>query len=148
MSQWYTISLSLIKIDLHVGDSVRNNINNKNKIKFKGEKGDRGLEGTSGPKGEQGPIGPPGPPGPGSRSEAVQYIPGPPGPPGPPGQPGTPGISIVGPKGEPGVSYLEEYPVHGSTKYFGRPGTFQQFRNILYYGNNLIHPNLLHATGL
>ncbi|CAG4950667.1 unnamed protein product [Colias eurytheme] len=55
------------------------------------------------------------------KSDVVQYIPGPPGPPGQPGLPGPPGISIVGPKGEPGLSYFEENPVHGSTKYFGRP---------------------------
>ncbi|XP_038223261.1 collagen alpha-1(XV) chain-like isoform X3 [Zerene cesonia] len=86
---------------------------------LKGEKGDRGNDGLPGPKGAEGP---PGPPGTAFKSDVVQYIPGPPGPPGQPGLPGPPGISIVGPKGEPGLSYFEENPVHGSTKYFGRPG--------------------------
>ncbi|CAK1550587.1 unnamed protein product [Leptosia nina] len=80
---------------------------------FKGAKGDRGDLGLPGPKGDQGP---PGPPGLSAKSDVVQYIPGPPGPPGPPG------VAIVGPKGEPGISYIEEGPIHGSTKYFGRPG--------------------------
>ncbi|XP_045483928.1 collagen alpha-1(XVIII) chain isoform X3 [Pieris rapae] len=82
---------------------------------FKGEKGDRGDNGLPGPKGIQGP---PGPPGIAPKSDVVQYVPGPPGPPGPPG---SPGLAIVGPKGEPGISYIEEGPIHGSTKFFGRP---------------------------
>lgn len=57
-------------------------------------------------------------------SEAIQYLPGPPGPPGSPGPPGPPGVSIVGPKGEPGFSHYEEYPVHGSPKIYGRPRKF------------------------
>ncbi|CAB3260337.1 unnamed protein product [Arctia plantaginis] len=88
-------------------------------LKFKGEKGERGFDGLPGLPGATGPAGPPGPSG--ALSEAIQYLPGPPGPPGSPGPPGPPGVSIVGPKGEPGFSHYEEYPVHGSPKIYGRP---------------------------
>ncbi|KAM3966125.1 LOW QUALITY PROTEIN: collagen XV/XVIII-type protein multiplexin [Aphomia sociella] len=85
---------------------------------FKGEKGEPGLAGLPGQTGIEGPPGPPGPPG--AVVEPVRYI-RPPGPPGPPGPAGVPGVSIVGPKGEPGLNYYDEHPVHGNTKLYGRP---------------------------
>ncbi|KOB69137.1 putative collagen alpha 1 chain, partial [Operophtera brumata] len=77
---------------------------------FKGEKGDRGFDGIPGVPGTPGATGPPGPPA--TVTEAMSYLTGLPGPPGPPG---PPGVSIVGPKGEPGMTHYE-HPVHGSTQ--------------------------------
>lgn len=76
---------------------------------------------------------------PGSNAnENVQYVPvpGPPGPPGPQGSPGLqgpPGVSLMGQKGEPGVSALP--PTFGEPQYrgYGRQG--ENFYIITFYNN-------------